>query len=251
MTHPHPRRAAFSLVELLVVVSILAVLAALSLPAMTKALGVAAEAQCVSNLRQLGQAYTAYTIDFKRKFPAGLRSGNREDVWYANLAGAQSPGEGDPRNTPAERRVLHRYLDGNAEVAVCPLDRGVVDYPNFRTVAGRWGSSYTMVNSERNRFGPYVQRNGVWSLEGFGLLDVSSPATKSVMTDWIQLRTLSAGEQNAWHGSKDGHLRSSMAFVDGHAEVVRLKVEPRTPTQTVDGTTRAAVEAMAKRDPYY
>ena len=55
------RRRGFSLVELLVVIGILTVLAALLLPAMRAAREQAWQVQCMSNIRQVTQAYLVYT----------------------------------------------------------------------------------------------------------------------------------------------------------------------------------------------
>ena len=244
-------RPGFTILELLVVIAIIGLVMALSIPAMSKALGVAAESNCTSNLRSLGQATAAYTVDFKRKFPAGL--GNTLNV--LNLVGDRGIGN-HSGNIPAEDRLLNGYIDHAYDTAVCPLDRGEERY-DAATTADFWGTSYSIVNNDYdNSFGTRAYayrfaRNGLWSLEGFGILDVTSPATKAVLTDFIQMRNLDANERHAWHGLQDGHLRSGMAFADGHAETLRLKVLPSTLTQRIDYRTYGQIEKMAKEDLYY
>jgi len=58
-----PRRAGFTLVELLVVITIIALLIALLLPAIQKAREIANSMSCSNNLRSIGQAVIGFTGD--------------------------------------------------------------------------------------------------------------------------------------------------------------------------------------------
>jgi prepilin-type N-terminal cleavage/methylation domain-containing protein/prepilin-type processing-associated H-X9-DG protein len=61
--HPPPRRSAFTLVELLVVLGILALLLALLLPALGRTRRVAQSTACMANLRSIGQAMLVYAAE--------------------------------------------------------------------------------------------------------------------------------------------------------------------------------------------
>lgn len=74
------KRKAFTLVELLVVIGIIAALVAILLPALSKAKESANRVKCGANLKQLGVAFQLYTTDYKGWFPA-CAAGVRPEDW--------------------------------------------------------------------------------------------------------------------------------------------------------------------------
>lgn len=74
--HTDLRRKAFTLVELLVVITIIGILVGLLLPAVQQAREAGRQTTCRNNLRQIGIATTAYH-EKNRKFPPGA-------VWVCN-----------------------------------------------------------------------------------------------------------------------------------------------------------------------
>ena len=75
---PRPRRGskAFTLVELLVVIGIIALLISILLPALGRARGQANSLKCLSNLRSIGQLINVYASTHKGVLPLGKWDGN-------------------------------------------------------------------------------------------------------------------------------------------------------------------------------
>ena len=80
------KRPSFTLIELLIVIAIIAILAAMLLPALNKAKEKAQGIFCVSNLKQLAVAFVSYTADNKDRLPHYMSPlGGDGIAWHTNF----------------------------------------------------------------------------------------------------------------------------------------------------------------------
>jgi prepilin-type N-terminal cleavage/methylation domain-containing protein len=117
--HPVPLRGAFTLVELLVVIGIIAVLVGILLPVLGRAQVQARGVMCQSNLRQIYAATVMYANDFKDLFPDADATGNFS---FRLPPGARTPT--DPGAQPEKFGLAalldsYGYLSGTSGVWVC------------------------------------------------------------------------------------------------------------------------------------
>ena len=82
------KKTSFTLIELLIVISIIAMLAAMLLPALTKAKNRAGQIYCAGNLKQCFSATCGYTSDYNSYIPFGFDSLLTN---YSGFATARTP----------------------------------------------------------------------------------------------------------------------------------------------------------------
>ena len=148
------RRTAFTLVELLVVIGIIAVLVGILLPVLNRARESARRIACASNLRQIAYALVMYTGENKGWFPCVAVFGNGLGYGSATApAGYPADWIGWPedwviwRNKQPEDHLqgsIMKYLanPSSGKIMICPSDD-----PSWRKIAngtGYYPYSYAM-----------------------------------------------------------------------------------------------------------
>ena len=164
-TRPLPetaRRMGFTMVELLVVIGIIALLATVLFPALTRANHAARRANCLSNLREIGFGFEMYLSDHDDRFP------DRRDL-KASFPGGYQPWNTWPRSDPRSgwaTVVLGEYL-GADQVWLCPsvVKSPLATAPQTvqaarQTTSGRVEVSYWMWRFDR--LDEPVPRDNFW-----------------------------------------------------------------------------------------
>ncbi len=139
------QHSAFTLVELLIVISIIGVLVGLLFPAISGAIVSMAEIECQNNLSQLAKVVRAYCEEHRGSFPMYATTQVRASAsnWLYGLNTA--------RQADFSTGILarHKYI-GSEEILYCPLDRnrGLARNPQTavtrkKTVCDYCGASLT------------------------------------------------------------------------------------------------------------
>jgi prepilin-type N-terminal cleavage/methylation domain-containing protein len=134
--------AGFTLIELLVVIAILALLAALLFPMLAQARHAARRSTCLSNLKQLGVAFTLYANDYDETLPEAGGSTTAVAAWI-------------DYDSPGQRGGIYPYVRqfsrSGPSVYRCP--NGRPDTSAYTSVS----STYAMNDYLRRWHGVYSQ----------------------------------------------------------------------------------------------
>ena len=228
------RRPAFTLIEILIVIAIIALLVSLLLPAMRGARAQAKTMACLANQRSLGQGLVLYAGDFKDGIVSAWT--NTAEVtsswvdWPQNEAGVRfsdaqlaAASTVDAHVLGVRRGAMFQYVNDHRAYH-CPSD----NRNRFRTNAGAnlaW-VTYSMPNFLAGPdtweayigAGPRAARrlDQLWkSTQHFSFIEESDPRGLN-MNSWVLFVSTPQwiDPLTVWHDD-----RSTIAFTDGHAEI--------------------------------
>jgi prepilin-type N-terminal cleavage/methylation domain-containing protein/prepilin-type processing-associated H-X9-DG protein len=202
----HPARG-FTLVELMVSIAIITLLAALALPVCSRARELAHRATCLSNLRQIGIAFSMYLADWDGAFPNTrdpyLWMGRRWRWPLASYLGENL--QGDPAH-PRDPLVSSR----TPRLLICPSDA---------TAPQKWDSTsygYSAAFYHTPAQIAAMTTEDLWKLDRFPCITqresaVAHPAQKVLLAEWLTNHASVKVGWWDWRGARN------YLFVDGHA----------------------------------
>lgn len=221
-------RCAFTLVELLVVIGIIAVLISVLLPALNKARAQANFTKCMSNQRQLLIGLQMYVGDNKGTFPGGaiMLNGTKR-----NNAGADGPVASNPfslnQNESEGAIWLSRYVKGSelAPLMFCPSDTNEKNmYSNPPGVSGVRRTSYRY--SQTMYFTPeiiYGQNITGIDQRPQKITAVKYPANKAVIADIDNYHARGRVDKVDTLAVNQIYVDLAIGFVDGHVQRVNTR----------------------------
>jgi prepilin-type N-terminal cleavage/methylation domain-containing protein/prepilin-type processing-associated H-X9-DG protein len=147
-------RGGFTLIELLVVIGIIAILAALLMPALAKARDKGNMAMCASNQRQLAIAAMTYTLDYSE--------------WMNPLQDVRPGPDGTPCET-TYRVVLWEYVGRAPSIFDCPAERVAVYADGISATDAALGGFTLTPGVDWSHLYGFPSPYEVWNASGIGV----------------------------------------------------------------------------------
>lgn len=215
------RHFGFTLVELLVVVAVIAILAALLLPTLSGAKKRAQTTLCVSNLRQLTVAFHNYVDDHNDKImenhPVVAAGSIGQPSWVAGLMSYENDPDVAPWIKPEATNAALFYVEGrlagtiNAKIPITRFFGSISPSMNGPGIPGD-GNRFRLVSQIRNASRMMLFIDEHEDSIGAGLFKEQMPTNYDVWTSLPASRHNGAG---------------TLSFVDGHVEAKKWQ-DPQT-----------------------
>jgi prepilin-type processing-associated H-X9-DG protein len=223
------------LIELLVVVAIIGIIAALLLPALARSKAKAKSVNCVSNLHQMGIAAYVYTDDNESFYPTAYYDGDVNGTPYHYAWDLTTIDEG------ITNRVVPGLLwqgSGNNQIQQCPSFQGSANWLTDPYTGYNYNTSYIGHGEYEDILEPAkssaVKHPGKTVLFGDG--EYAGGANKFMRAPFPNPGDLSFNGR--WSGTQGfrHEKRSNAGFCDGRAEALRDRY-----TNNADGPDNVAV----------
>ena len=202
----------FTLIELLIVIAIIAILAAMLLPALSKARERAKTITCTSNLKQLAMVVKMYGDDYKEEMPPPPMSDVYPGRWVYWMGGSSSNGEFYLKN-PSLGDLLYRNYIKNWKQTYCPA--GFDANPKILVR----GAPNDAVHGIKGF--PFTYYGAYWRLSGWRTN--SAKSFKKARPHWILMHDLTYKDRfispaDCAPNHMNGSLISggNFAYLDGH-----------------------------------